>query len=66
MFHKADANNNGVISYDEFVLASMDHEKLHNEKKLKAAFQMFDKNNDGSISPDEILSLFQDNSVFNI
>lgn len=34
LFMKADSNNNGVISFNEFVLASMDQENLHNAKKL--------------------------------
>ena len=38
LFLKADSNNNGSISFNEFVLASMDFDSLHNEKKLKAAF----------------------------
>ena len=31
LFQKADANQDGMISFDEFVLASMDQDKLHNE-----------------------------------
>ena len=66
LFLKADSNNNGVISFNEFVLASMDHENLHNEKKLKAAFQMMDRNNDGAIVPDEGVAIFKQNEMFNL
>ena len=63
---KADSNGNGVISFNEFVLATMDQENLHNQQKLKAAFGMLDRNNDGSIQPDEVLAVFQGNQMFNI
>ena len=58
---KADTNCNGVISFDEFVLTTMDQENLHNEKKLHAAFAMLDRNNDGAIVPEEVLSVFEGN-----
>ena len=44
----------------------MDHDKLHNEKKLKAAFKMFDRNNDGSIAPEEVLDVFKGTELFDI
>ena len=44
----------------------MDHEKLHNEKKLKAAFKMFDRNGDGSIAPEEVLDVFKGNEMFDL
>lgn len=44
----------------------MDHENLHNEKKLKAAFQMLDRNNDGAIQPEEVVAIFQSNEMFNL
>lgn len=66
IFLKADSNNDGEISFNEFVLASMDHEDLHNEKKLKAAFQMFDRNNDGTIQPEEIVAIFKSSEIFNL
>ena len=63
---KADSNGNGVISFNEFVLATMDQENLHNQEKLRAAFAMLDRNKDGSIMPDEVLAIFQGNSMFNM
>lgn len=66
MFEKADSNANGVISFNEFVLSTMDHTKLHDTQKLKAAFDMFDKNGDGAIDPNEMLSIFNNSKVFNL
>lgn len=66
LFMKADSNGNGVISFNEFVLATMDQENLHNQEKLRAAFAMLDRNKDGSIMPDEVLAIFQGNSMFNM
>lgn len=66
LFMKADSNNNGVISFNEFVLATMDQENLHNQEKLRAAFGMLDRNKDGSIVPDEVLAIFQGNNMFNM
>jgi Ca2+-binding EF-hand superfamily protein len=44
----------------------MDQDKLHNEKKLKAAFKMFDRNNDGSIAPEEVLEVFKGTELFDL
>ena len=54
IFRKVDADKNGFISYDEFIRASIDKVKLLSEEKLKAAYQLFDKNGDGSIEAKEI------------
>lgn len=44
----------------------MDYDKLHNDKKLRAAFKMFDRNNDGSIAPEEVLEVFKGTEMFDI
>lgn len=49
-----DIDGNGVIEYTEFVMATMNQKNVSSEDKLKAAFNMFDKDGSGTISPDEI------------
>ena len=66
MFDKADSNGNGVVSFNEFVLSSMDHDKLHDTMKLKAAFDLFDRNGDRAIDPQEMLSIFNNSKVFDL
>ena len=54
IFNKVDADRNGFISYDEFIRASIDKNKILSEEKLRAAFKLFDKNGDGNIEAKEI------------
>ena len=54
IFSKVDADRNGFISYDEFIRASIDKNKILSEEKLRAAFKLFDKNGDGNIEAKEI------------
>ena len=54
MFEQIDIDGNGTIDYTEFVMATMNQMKLISNDKLEAAFRMFDKDNSGTISPDEI------------
>ena len=49
-----DLNNDGKIEYSEFIVAALDEKNLMSEKRLKAAFDMFDKDQSGNISVDEI------------
>ena len=44
----------------------MDHDKLHDTMKLKAAFDLFDRNGDGAIDPQEMLSIFNNSKVFDL
>ena len=49
-----DLNKDGKIEYSEFIVAALDEKNLMSEKRLKAAFDMYDKDKSGSISVDEI------------
>ena len=49
-----DMNKDGKIEYSEFIVAAIDEKILLSEKRLKAAFDMFDKDKSGNISVDEI------------
>lgn len=56
---------NGAIDYSEFLVASMFEKNLLDEKRLKAAFKMFDKDKDGYIDADnltEVMASFGDSS----
>ena len=54
MFNKVDTDKSGFIDYSEFVVAAMNENQLTSNEKLQAAFKMFDKDNSGSISAEEI------------
>ncbi|CAI2366995.1 unnamed protein product [Moneuplotes crassus] len=52
-----DIDKNGVINYTEFIAATLDQKGLMtSESLIKDAFQLFDKNNDGSIDQNELRS----------
>lgn len=54
IFSAIDTDGNGVIDYSEFLMATMSDKDLMSKEKLKAAFRVFDKDGDGTITPDEI------------
>lgn len=51
---KADVDNSGTIDYDEFIAATLHLNKIEKEDHLFAAFQYFDKDGSGYITPDEL------------
>ena len=61
IFSKIDYDNNGTISFDEFVKAAIDKQKLLTEEKLKAAFGLFDMNGDGDIEAKELQEVMGEN-----
>ena len=54
VFHKVDIDGSGFIDYSEWVVATIDKEKLLTRDKLQAAFKLFDKDGGGTISADEV------------
>lgn len=54
VFNEIDADKSGTINYTEFIAATMNQSIYLKEEKLFQAFKMFDKNNDGYISAEEI------------
>jgi len=54
MFNAVDTDKSGFIDYTEFVVAATSQTNLTSQEKLHAAFKMFDKDNSGMISADEI------------
>lgn len=56
MFAAVDTDHSGFIDYSEFVVAAINEKKLITQDRLRAAFNMFDKDGSGLISADEIKS----------
>ena len=66
IFSNIDYDNNGTISFDEFVKAAIDKKKLLTEEKMKAAFSLFDRNGDGDIEAKELKEVIgDDNNIDN-
>lgn len=51
---QADVDNSGTIDYGEFIAATLHLNKIEREDHLFAAFQYFDKDGSGYITPDEL------------
>ena len=49
-----DSDNNGYIGFEEFLIASINKEKILTEKNLKLAFNVFDRDKSGGISQNEL------------
>ena len=52
-----DFDDSGTIEFTEWCTASMDKRKMLSKEKLKAAFDLFDENGNGSISFAEVKKL---------
>ena len=59
MFEKIDLDGNGTIDYTEFVMATINEKNLVTNERLLQAFKMFDKDNSGSISKQELRDVFE-------
>ena len=49
-----DVDDSGTIDYEEFLAATISQSQMNKDANLLAAFSYFDKDNSGTISPDEI------------
>ena len=54
IFQKVDIDESGKIEYSEWIVATIDLKKLLTPEKLHDAFNLFDKDNSGSIDAGEI------------
>ena len=52
-----DFDGNGYIEYEEFIRVTLPKEQLFTDINLKNAFDMFDKDKNGTISMDEIIEV---------
>ena len=57
MFEKIDLDGNGTIDYTEFVMATINEKNLVTNERLLQAFKMFDKDDSGALSPEEIMEV---------
>ena len=53
-----DKNCNGVIDYSEFLTAAVNKQRLLSQENLKMAFRMFDTDNSGTITENEMKQIF--------
>ena len=58
-----DSDNNGYIGFEEFLIASINKEKILTEKNLKLAFDVFDRDKSGGISQNELKYILGENNV---
>ena len=59
LINNIDADGSGEIDYSEWMMTAVSKEKLLSQEKLEQAFALFDKNNDKSLSYNEVSSLLQ-------
>lgn len=53
-----DVNKNGLVSYTEFLAATVNKQLVYNKENLVKVFEKFDKNGDGKIDLQEIKEAF--------
>jgi len=58
---KLDKNNSGFIEYSEFVLGTVNMQKMLSKNKLESAFKIFDKDGSGYITIEEFKEIFSSN-----
>jgi len=63
LFNEIDHNKNGFINYTEFIAALLDEKIYLTEEKTYEAFKMFDKDNSGKISVNEINKVLNSNGL---
>jgi len=68
LFLLLDADNNGFIEFEEFLRACIDKKEILTEEYLKYAFKFLDKNDNGSLTVQQICSAFliSGNKMFEI
>ena len=61
LFERADIDNSGFIDYSEWISATINKKKILSNKNLTAAFNLFDEDDSGTISMDEIKKILGQN-----
>lgn len=54
IMQNVDTDKNGWIDYSEFISATIDKRKLLSKERLKTAFAIFDRDDNGYISSQEL------------
>ena len=57
IFNNVDGDASGSIDFDEWCTATINQQELMSEPNMKAAFNLFDKNGDGTIEAVEIATI---------
>ena len=63
MVNAMDTDGDGKIDYTEFITAAYNRELLLSQQNLQIAFKMFDQDGDGTLSMDELKSVFASGSA---
>merc|ERR1712187_927886 len=58
-----DSDGSGVIDYTEFLAATLDKQQFIKEDVCWTAFRLFDRNNDGKISQEELKAVLSDDPL---
>jgi Ca2+-binding EF-hand superfamily protein len=58
-----DTNNDGIIDYQEFIMACSSYENIVNEKNVRELFESIDLNGDGQIQMGELQAMFQEEQL---
>ena len=59
LFKAVDADKNGRIDYTEFLAATLDKKNYLKKERLFEAFCMLDKDNNGTITKDELMRVLK-------
>jgi calcium-dependent protein kinase len=60
VFANMDTNHDGLIDYQEFILACSSYENIVNERNVRDLFDQIDLNGDGCIQMSELQAMFQE------
>ena len=63
MVNAMDTDGDGKIDYTEFITAAYNRELLLSQQNLQIAFKMFDQDGNGTLSMDELKSVFASGSA---
>ena len=63
MVNAMDTDGDGKIDYTEFITAAYNREMLLSQQNLQIAFKMFDQDGNGTLSMDELKSVFASGSA---
>lgn len=63
IFHECDADGNGYVDYTEFLVAASNWQKLASKERLRAAFNAYDQDGNGRISPQELVNALKNSGI---